>query len=228
MKSLPRTLAVTAALISASVISSALLGSEGIASASPVVSRAMTSTSLLQLEEIRGAGLSVDSAQLDATGNALLGDAGRFDEGCLGEKSMRNITSSKPYPAPGEARAYFDGTWTSTVDKDVWLREAIAEGKDRRHTDRYVKILRSEIASVRSCEQDPAQGDYYGRGHTVTSGSATAVLFLDYTSDGRSDGGGVAIIRDGNRFGLVDLLAGRGKPGTTLRRVAVASAAALR
>ncbi len=226
MKTFTKT--TTAALLSTALVSTALLGSGGVAAASPAVSTAMTSTSLLQLEGLRSAGLTVDSAQLDATGNVLLGDAGRFDEGCLGEKTMRNITSAKAYPAPGEARAYFDGTWTSTLDKDVWLREAIAEGRSGRDTDRYVRVLRSEIASVRSCQQDPAQGHSYGPARVVRSGSATATLFLDYGSDGRSHGGGVAIIRDGNRFGLVDLLGGDGKPAGTLRRVAVAAAGALR
>lgn len=227
MQKLLSTRALTAAAVSTALISTALVGSGAAAEAS-VAARPMTSSALLQLEEVRDAGLSVDSAQLDATGNELLGDAGRFDEGCLGEKTMRSITSSKSYPAPGEARAYFDGTWTSTTDKDVWLREAIAEGRDARHTDRYVAALRSEIAYVRSCEQDPAQGHHYGPARTIRAGSATATVFLDLTHDGRSVGGGVAIIRDGNRFGLVDLLAGDGKRGTTLRGVATAAAAALR
>jgi hypothetical protein len=228
MRTLLSTRAAAAAALSTALISTPLIGTRSAAVASPVAPRPMTSSALLQLEEVRGAGLAVDSGQVDATGSELLGDAGRFDEGCLGEKTMRNITGSKAYPTRGGARAYFDATWTSTTDKDVWLREAIAEGQDARRTDRYVALLRSEIDLVRTCEQDPAQGHHYGPARTLRRGSATATVFLDHTHDGRTPGGGVAIVRDGNRFGLVDLLAGRGRSGSALGRLAAAAAAALR
>jgi hypothetical protein len=218
---------VLTALALAALATTAAAGPGAVAATAAVPARVMPSTALLQLEDVRGAGLAVDSAELDATGDALLGDAGRFDEGCLGEKTMRNITSSKAYPIPGEARAYYDVTWSSTLDKDVWLREAVAEGTSARRTDRYVATLRSEIASVRSCEEDPVQGHHYGRAHTVRSGPGTATFYRDLTSDGDWAGGGVAIVRDGTRFGFVDLMAGGGSSGA-LRRVAVAAVDALR
>ncbi len=189
---------------------------------------AMTQASLLRFDQIDRAGLAVDDADLGTRGDQLLGDAGRFDEGCLGEKTMRNITSSKPYPAPGAATAYVDATWTNTLDKEVWLSESIAEGRTENVTDRYVRTLRDEITDVQACEQDPAQGHHYGRAHTVRVGTATGTYFLDFESDGTSDGGGVAVVRDGNRFGYVDLLSGHGRPGTTLRRLTVAAARDLR
>lgn len=189
---------------------------------------ALTSTALLQFDDIQAAGLAVDSAELGTRGDQLLGDAGRFDEGCLGEKTMRNITGAKDYPAQGEAKAYVDGTWTSTRDKDVWLSESVAEGRDRTSTYRYVRQLTEEILIVRDCEEDPAQGHHYGRARTVQTGGVTATYYLDYTSDGRSDGGGVAVIRDGNRFGFVDLMSARGKPGKVLKALAVRAARNLR
>jgi hypothetical protein len=188
----------------------------------------MTQASLLRLDQINRAGLAVDQAVLGTRGDQYLGDAGRFDEGCLGEKTMRNITGSKEYPAPGDARAYFDATWTSTQDKDVWLSESTAVGTNAARTSRYVKTLLAEIRDVTSCEQDPAQGHHYGGARAVTVGTATGTYFVDYASDGTSDGGGVAVVRDGNRFGYVDLMFGRGKPGTTLKRLTVAAAGDLR
>ncbi len=59
-------------------------------------------------------------------------------------------------------------------------------------------------------------------------GTATATYFLDYTSDGRSDGGGVAVIRDGKRFGFVNLMFGAGDDAKTLRKLSVSAAANLR
>ena len=189
---------------------------------------AMTQASLLHFDDISRAGLAVDSAELGTRGDQLLGDAGRFDEGCLGEKTMRNITGSKDYPAPGGARVYVDATWTSTRDKDVWLSESVAEGRSAATTSRYVRTLLAEIRDVTSCEEDPAQGHHYGAAHAVKAGSATGTYFVDYESDGTSDGGGVAVVRDGNRFGFVDLMFGRRKPGTTLRQLTVSAAADLR
>ena len=188
----------------------------------------MTQASLLRFDQIDAAGLGVDNAELGARGDQFLGDAGRFDEGCLGEKTMRNITSSKAYPAPGDAKAYFDATWISTRDKDIWLSESVAVGRTAAATSRYVATLRREIRDVVSCEQDPAQGHHYGPARTVKVGTATGTYFLDYLSNGTSGGGGVAVIRDGNRFGFVDLMFGTGKPGTTLRRLTVAAAGNLR
>ncbi len=188
----------------------------------------MTSTALLQFDDIQAAGVGVDSAQIDSRGDQLLGDAGRFDEGCLGEKTMRNITGSKAYPAPGDAEAYFDATWISSQDKDVWLSESIAQGKNATATTRYVNTLNSEIRSVRSCQEDPEQGNYYGKALTVRTGTASVTYYLDYTSDGGTDGGGVAVIRDGNRFGYVDLMSAGGKPGQTLKELAIRAARDLR
>jgi hypothetical protein len=193
-----------------------------------VAASPMTQASLLRLDQIDGTGLAVDTAQLGSRGDQLLGDAGRFDEGCLGEKTMRNITGAKAYPAPGPARAYLDATWTSTRDKDVWLSESIAVGRSASATSRYVGTLLQEIRDVVSCEQDPAQGHHYGAARTVKVGTATGTYFVDFASDGTSGGGGVAVIRDGNRFGYVNLMFGRGTPGTTLKRLTVAAARDLR
>ncbi len=111
----------------------------------------LTSAALLQLEDLRADGVAADSAELGLRGDQLLGDAGRFDEGCLGEKTMRNITSAKAYPAKADAKAYFDGTWTSTQDKDVWASESIAQARTNRDANRYLRILFDEIRSVQEC-----------------------------------------------------------------------------
>lgn len=218
-----------AATTTAAVIGGLLCSGGGATEArADTVATPMTQASLLRFDEINRAGLVVDGAELGNRGDQYLGDAGRFDQGCLGEKTMRNITGSKEYPAPGDARAYFDATWTSTQDKDVWLSESIAVGRDAARTSRYVRTLLAEIRDVKSCEQDPAQGHRYGRAQTVKVGAATGTYFVDYEAAGTSDGGGVAVIRDGNRFGYVNLMFGEGKPGTTLKWLTVAAAGDLR
>ncbi len=221
------TTAVIGGLLAAGAASAATADT-GTAVHTGAVAAPVTQASLLRLDQIDRAGLAVDSAVLGTRGDQLLGDAGRFDEGCLGEKTMRNITGSKSYPAPAEAAAYVDATWTSTLDKDVWVSESVATGRTSTATSRYVRILLDEIRDVRSCEQDPAQGDYYGPAHRVRVGSATGVYFLDHESDGSSAGGGVAVVRDGNAIGFVDLMFGHGRTGSTLRQLTVAAAGNLR
>jgi hypothetical protein len=188
----------------------------------------LTSAGLLRFEDLRAAGVVADSATLGTRGDQLLGDAGRFDEGCLGEKTMRNITGSKAYPTKGTARVYVDGVWESTQDKDVWVNESIAEGRTAKDTDRYVRNLLDEIGYVKSCEEDPAQGHDYGKAHTVKAGTATATYFYDYVPGQPFDGGGVAVVRDGNRFGFVSLMFGTDGSGATLKKLATTAAANLR
>lgn len=223
------------ALAASVLLGGGAVASTGTASAAPAptapvraVATTMTSASLLQLEDLRSAGLVADSAELGTRGDQLLGDAGRFDEGCLGEKTMRNITGEKEYPAPTRARAYVDGVWTSTQDKDLWVNESVAEGRTTADTDHYVKLLLDEVAANVSCQQDPAQGHRYGRAQHARAGSAHVTYFLDRVVGEPSDGGGVAVIRDGRRFGYVSLMFGHGKPGTTLKQLSTAAAANLR
>lgn len=217
-----------AASATAVVIGGLLAGGGSAEARTETTTPQMTQTSLLRFDDINRAGLPVDNAELGTRGDQFLGDAGRFDEGCLGEKTMRNITGSKAYPAPGTARAYFDATWTSTQDKDIWLSESIAAARTAASRSRYVKTLLAEIRHVTSCEQDPAQGHHYGPARHIKVGAASGTYFVDYKSDGTSDGGGAAVITDGNRFGYVDLMFGRGTPGATLKQLTIAAARDLR
>jgi len=193
------------------------------ASAAPQATPVVSSTSLLTLEGLAGAGLAADSASLDSTGSALLGDAGRFD-GCLGEKSIRNITGAKPYPTKGPAKAYFEGTWTSTLDKEVWVREAITEAPNPTSADRYVAILRSEIGFLADCQGVAGPSPSYGPRVSFTVGAASVDLYKDRAADGSPTGGGSVIVRHGNRVAFVDLSGPPGADLTVLRRVAAEAA----
>lgn len=216
---------VAAALVCAGALAQPAAASTVPAAPPPA---AITSSALLSFEDLQAAGVTADSAVLGTRGDQLLGDAGRFDEGCLGEKTMRNMTHAKAYPAPGTARAYFDGVWTNTLDKDVWVNESVAQVRTTAEANQSVGELFDEIDYVTSCEQDPYQGHHYGPPHRVRVGQASATYFLDYNQDGGSSGGGVAVVRDGRRFGFVSLMAGHGKPGVTLKKLATTAAANLR
>ena len=118
---------------------------------------------------------------------------------------------------------------SSTLDKDVYVTESVAQGRRTKDTDRYVAELTEQIVDVAQCQQDPAQGIRHARGRHLDAGhGATAVYYATVYPDGSRDGGGVAVVRDGTRFGIVSVTAGRDSSGTTLRLIATAAAARLR
>lgn len=185
----------------------------------------ISSTSVLRLEDVRAAGLvKADTGAFDATGDVLLGDAGRFDEGCLGEKSMRNMTNSKAYPSASAALGFYGVTWSSTLDKEVWVREAITQAPSLSEAKRYVANVSRAVASVKDCQQDPAQGQDYRAPKTFLVGAATVTFWVDENADGTTDGGGTAVVRRGTKVAFVDLLAGTTHAGSTLRALATAAA----
>lgn len=214
------------------LVTAALIGSLGLvlpASADTAPRDSVTTASLLTVEDVRAAGLDGDSATLDRTGDAQLDDGGHHDENCLRDKTIRAVTGAKSYPARGTGKGYADGTWTSTQDKEVSVTESVAQGATTQDTDRYVATLTSLITRVQECQEDPAQGIRHAPArHVAVSGGATAVYYATVYPDGSRDGGGVAVVRDGTRFGIVSVSSGRDRSAATLERLATSAAARLR
>jgi hypothetical protein len=211
----------------------ALVCAGGLVSTAPAqaapASTTVTSTSLLTIEDIRAAGLKGDSATITTTGDATLNDGGHWDESCLPDKTIRAITGAKSYPAKGTGKGYADGEWTSTLDKEVYVSESVAQGRTAKDTDRYVALLTGQIVHVQDCQQDPAQGIRHAPvRHVQAGGGATADYYATVYPDGSRDGGGVAVVRDGTRFGIVSVSSGRDQSSATLKKLAKAAAKRLR
>ncbi len=187
------------------------------AGTTPTVSTGM----LLQSDDFVDSGLAMDTAAVDTLGRLPIGDAGRFDEGCLGEKSIRNLAGDKNEGTPTQAKGYAEATWTSSTDKEAWVREELVQAKNTTVADRVVASLTSEINSVKSCETDPAGGDSYGPAHKLAVDGGTVTYYLDRSAAGTTDGGGTAIVRTGTTVAVVDLMSGReGKADSTIKRIA--------
>jgi hypothetical protein len=190
---------------------------------------AVTTAALLSVEDVLAAGLDADTATITRTGDATLNDGGHFDESCLPDKTIRAITGAKSFPAKGTGKGYADGEWTSTTDKEVYVTESVAQGRTARDTDRYVALLTGQIVHVQDCQQDPAQGIRHAPArHVRAGGGATAVYYATVYPDGSRDGGGVAVVRDGTRFGLVSVGSGHDRSASTLKKLAKAAAKRLR
>lgn len=229
--------------LAAGIVSVALVGTPALASpasapaVAPAVSAALTpggtakvtTSALLTTEDVLAAGLDADTATITRTGDAQLNDGGHFDESCLPDKTIRAITGAKSYPAKGTGKGYADGEWTSTRDKEVYVTESVAQGRTARDTDRYVALLTDQIVHVQDCQQDPAQGIRHAPArHVTVRGGATADYYATVYPDGSRDGGGVAVVRDGTRFGVVSVGSGHDRSASTLKKVAKAAAKRLR
>jgi hypothetical protein len=195
----------------------------------PATGGHVTTAALITVEDVQSIGMLADSETVSTTGDAQLNDGGHEDENCLVDKTIRAITGAKSYPADGTGKGYADAVVESTLDKDVYVTESVAQGRRMKDTDRYVARLTEQIVDVAQCQQDPAQGIRHTRAHHVDAGhGATAVYYATVYPDGSRDGGGVAVVRDGTRFGIVSVSSGRDASATTLKLIATAAAARLR
>jgi hypothetical protein len=143
------------------LVAAALAGSTTLAlpaSADAAVRVGVTTASLLTVEDVQASGLPADSATVTATGDAQLNDGGHYDENCLRDKTIRAITGAKSYPARGTGNGYADAVVTSTLDKEVYVSESVAQARTAADTDRYVAMLTQQVVDVAQCQEDPAQG----------------------------------------------------------------------
>lgn len=142
---------------------------------------------LLQKEDFYQQGLSPVSATMGTTGNQAL-------SACSGEETMRALTT-------GKASAYADEIWTFDTN-DTSLTESIAESSANAAVASYVRRLN---ALVRSCQDEPAGHWHYGTGHSITVKGGSGTWYPSFGGDGEV-AGGVAVIRSGHRFGIVELV----------------------
>ncbi|MFI6662960.1 hypothetical protein ACIBL8_46620 [Streptomyces sp. NPDC050523] len=144
------------------------------------------SDSLIQSDDFFQQGLTPVGATVDLTGKRGL-------SACSGEATMRGLTK-------GKAAAYADVTWAFDT-KDTSLTESIAEGSTDTSAASYEKQLNQ---LVRDCQDEPAGHWHYGKGHTITLPAGTGSWYPTVNGD-NNVAGGVAVIRSGHRFGIVEL-----------------------
>lgn len=144
------------------------------------------SDNLIQSDDFFQQGLAPVSATVDLTGKQAL-------SACSGEETMRTLTK-------GKAGAYADVTWT--FDPDVTLlTESIADGSTDISAASYEKQLNQ---LVRGCQDEPDGHWYYGKGHAITVSAGEGRWYPIFSGDDEV-AGGVAIIRSGHSFGIVEL-----------------------
>ncbi|MCW7942657.1 hypothetical protein AAW14_11505 [Streptomyces hygroscopicus] len=144
------------------------------------------SDNLIQRDDFFQQGLAPVRATVDLTGRQAL-------SACSGEETMRGLTK-------GKAGAYADVTWIFDT-KDTLLTESVADSSANTSATSYEKQL-NEL--VRSCQDEPAGHWYYGKGHTINVRAGEGSWYPVFSGDSKV-AGGVAVIRSGHRFGIVEL-----------------------
>ncbi|MEU0599742.1 hypothetical protein ABZ484_16065 [Streptomyces sp. NPDC006393] len=156
------------------------------ATASTLAGPRLGTGDLIQKADFRQTGLSPVAATVDTTGKQGL-------SACSGEETMRTLTE-------GKADAYADVTWTFDTKRPL-LTESAAETSTTTSAASYEKRLDQ---LVRSCQDEPAGHWYYGQGHAITLKTGEGRWYPAFDGDGEA-AGGVAVIRSGHRFGIVEL-----------------------
>ncbi|SNX62695.1 hypothetical protein SAMN06272735_4482 [Streptomyces sp. TLI_55] len=144
------------------------------------------SADLLQSEDLVQQGLTPVGASVDLTGKQAL-------SACSGEETMRSLTK-------GKAAAYADVTWAFDTGRTS-LTESVADASTGTSAASYEKRLNK---MVRGCQQEPQGHWYYGKGHSLTVKAGHGSWYPAFNGDGKLSGG-VAVIRSGHRFGIVEL-----------------------
>jgi hypothetical protein len=153
--------------------------------AAPAAPR-LGSAALMQSDDFFQQGLAPVRATVDLTGKQAL-------SACSGEETMRGLTK-------GKAAAYADVTWAFDTT-GTSLTESVADGTTDASAASYEKQLDK---LVRGCQDEPRGHWHYGTGHAITVKAGEGSWYPAFSGDGKV-AGGVAVIRSGHRFGIVEL-----------------------
>ncbi|MFS4092446.1 hypothetical protein [Streptomyces sp. AF1A] len=174
-----------AALVGAALLAAGI-GAQPAAAGTHTSSAGLGTGSLLQQDDFYQQGLLPVGATVGTTGKQAL-------SACSGEETMRALTK-------GRAGGYAEVIWTFDT-QDTLLTESVAEGSTDASAASYEKQLNK---LVRGCQDEPEGHWYYGTGHALTVRGGTGRWYPAFSGDGNA-AGGVAVIRSGHRFGIVEL-----------------------
>ncbi|MEU1272561.1 hypothetical protein [Streptomyces sp. NPDC005799] len=156
------------------------------APAAAVAEPGLGSGDLMQSEDFFQSGLSPVGARVGLTGKQAL-------SACSGEETMRTLTR-------GKGVAYAEVAWAFD-SKGTSLTESVTASSTGTSAVSYERQLNK---LVRGCQDEPAGHWYYGTAHAITVRGGKGSWYPAYGGNGKV-AGGVAVIRSGNRVGIVEL-----------------------
>lgn len=163
------------------------------------------SSSLLQSEDFNDVAVRLDVETVALEGGQAL-------SACTGEAGMYTITDSD---------SEVGATWTSLRNSDQLLTETTARADGPADTTRFAKKLTDRI---RACQHEPKGHWYYGKARTMNINGGSATWFMSYGGDENTyPTGGIAIVRNGNQFGILELASPSGEPVKTVEQLTAAA-----
>lgn len=165
---------------------------------------AFGSDSLLASQDFHDVGVRLDEQRVQLFGGQAL-------SACSGEKTL--------YSVAGREVAEVGARWTSLRNADQLLTETVGRTATRAQATTLARRLTAE---VKRCQDEPAGHWHYGRTRTLKVGSGSATWMLTYGGDGIVSGG-VAVIRDGNTVGILELTSPSGPAKKTVQQVVTAA-----
>lgn len=196
-----RTRAVaTASLIAATLAAGILTHLSAADAAADPALYGFGSSSLLQSQDFHDVGVKLDEQQVQLYGGQAL-------SACTGEETM--------YDLAGKEVVNVGARWTSRTNADQLLTETAGRTASAAETTTLTRRL---ITKVKHCQHEPKGHWHYGGTRTLKAGSGSATWMLSYDGDGIVSGG-VAVIRDGNTFGILELTSPSGPAKKTVQQI---------
>lgn len=204
-KTIRRTATTALAMTAAAAVVAIGLTTSG-AAADPVATQdPFGSSSLLQSEDFDDVAVNLDTETVALYGGQAL-------SACTGEATMYSITGSDTETG---------AIWTSLRNSDQLLTETTTRAKGPADTTKFTKKLTDKL---RSCQHEPKGHWHYGKARKLAVNGGSATWFMTY--DGNGNGyptGGVAVVRNGNQFGIVELTSPSGDPVKTMKQLTTAA-----
>jgi len=111
--------------------------------------------------------------------------------------------------------------WTSLRNSDQLLTETTARANGPADTTKFATNLTDEL---RGCQHEPKRHWRYGKARKLEVDGGPATWFMTYDGDGNGyPTGGMAVVRNGNQFGIVELTSPSSDPVTTMKQLTTAA-----
>lgn len=204
-KTIRRTAATVLTMTAAAGVVAVGLTTSGAAADPGATQDPFGSSSLLQSEDFDDVAVKLDTETVALYGGQAL-------SACTGEATMYSLTGSDTETG---------AIWTSLRNSDQLLTETTARAKGPADTTKFAKKLTDKL---RSCQHEPKGHWRYGKARRLEINGGSATYFMSY--DGKGNGyptGGVAVVRNGNQFGILELTSPSGDPVKTVKQLSAAA-----
>lgn len=176
------------------------IGGLGLHAADAATTHPFGTTNLIQSQDFRG--FKDNVGDLNEQTTQLYG--ARSVSACTGEDSLDALTGNKNLTSIGSQWQNFDG------EGDGFITEAIVQAD----TPAAAKAAANKVLrAVKECQTEPRGHWHYGKlyGGPLTDGGN---VWMDSYNGNGKETGGIAIMLQGNRFGVVEVRQSAGSVGT--------------